>query len=60
VWVAKDDSSDLTRAAAIVSVGIDYNGNITARIGLSDGQAARRAPSRRLPPPGDPDHRAAI
>jgi hypothetical protein len=31
VWVAKDDGSDLVRAAAIVSVGIDYNGNITAR-----------------------------
>jgi hypothetical protein len=37
VWVAKDDGSDLVRAAAIVSVGIDYNGNITARIGRCGG-----------------------
>ena len=30
VWVAKDDGSDVIRATAIVGVGIDYNGNITA------------------------------
>jgi hypothetical protein len=38
VWVAKDDGSDLVRARAIVGVGIDYNGNVTARLG--DGEAA--------------------
>ena len=27
VWVAKHDGSDIVRAAAIVGVGIDYNGN---------------------------------
>jgi len=32
VWVAKDDGSDLVRAAAIVGVGRDYNGNVTARL----------------------------
>jgi hypothetical protein len=36
VWVAKDDGSDLIRAAAIVGVGRDYAGNVTAR--LSGGQ----------------------
>jgi hypothetical protein len=37
VWVAKDDGSDLVRAEEIVSVGIDYNGNITARTGHCEG-----------------------
>ena len=32
VWVAKDDGSDLVRAAAIVGVGRDYNGNVTVRL----------------------------
>jgi len=32
VWVAKDDGSDLIRAAAIVGVGRDYNGNVTIRL----------------------------
>jgi hypothetical protein len=32
VWIAKDDGSDIIRAAAIASVGRDYNGNITARL----------------------------
>ena len=31
IWVAKDDAGDIVRAAAIVGVGIDYNGNIYAR-----------------------------
>jgi hypothetical protein len=47
VWVAKDDGSDLIRATSIVSVGIDYNGNITARIGHSDGMAVTLADSGR-------------
>ena len=37
VWVAKDDGSDIVRAAAILGVGIDYNGKITARLGYDDG-----------------------
>jgi hypothetical protein len=32
VWIAKDDGSDIIRAAAVASVGRDYNGNITARL----------------------------
>jgi hypothetical protein len=38
VWVAKDDGSDIVRAAAIVGVGREYNGNITVR--LSGGEQA--------------------
>jgi hypothetical protein len=37
IWVAKDDGSDIVRAAAIIGVGIDYNGNVTARLGSGDG-----------------------
>jgi hypothetical protein len=37
VWVSKDDGSDIVRASAIVGVGIDYNGNITARLGHGEG-----------------------
>jgi hypothetical protein len=32
VWVAKDDGSDIVRASAIIGVGRDYNGDITARL----------------------------
>jgi hypothetical protein len=32
VWVAKDDGSDIIRADAIMGVGRDYNGHITARL----------------------------
>ena len=32
VWVAKDDGSDIIRAAAIVAAGRDYNGNVTVRL----------------------------
>lgn len=37
VWVAKDDGSDLIRAAAIVSVGVDYGGNVTVLLAGGDG-----------------------
>jgi hypothetical protein len=37
VWVAKDDGTDIVRAGAIVAVGRDYNGNITARLAGGDG-----------------------
>ncbi|MGH3400381.1 MAG: hypothetical protein ACRDPO_37440 [Streptosporangiaceae bacterium] len=36
VWVAKDDGSDIVRAAAIAGVGRDYNGNITVRLSGGD------------------------
>lgn len=39
VWVAKDDGSDIVRAAAIAAVGRDYNGNITARLVGGEGSA---------------------
>lgn len=32
VWVAKNDGVDIVRSDAIVGVGRDYNGNITARL----------------------------
>jgi hypothetical protein len=38
VWVAKDDGSDIIRAAAIAGVGRDYNGNVTVR--MSGGEQA--------------------
>jgi len=37
VWVARDDGSDVVRAEAIVRVGIDYNGTVTAQLGDGDG-----------------------
>jgi hypothetical protein len=39
VWVAKDDGSDLIRAGAIVAVGRDYTGTVTARLSGSEGSA---------------------
>ena len=32
VWVCRDDGSDIVRADAIVGIGMDYNGNVTARL----------------------------
>lgn len=32
VWVAKDDGSDIIRAASITGVSRDYNGNINLRL----------------------------
>ena len=32
IWVAKDDGTDIVRADAIVNVGIDYNGHVTAQL----------------------------
>jgi hypothetical protein len=45
VWVAKDDGSDIVRATSIVGVGIDYNGNITARLGHGEGATVTLADS---------------
>ena len=48
VWVAKHDGSDIVRAAAIVGVGIDYNGNITARLGHGEGATVTLADPGRV------------
>jgi hypothetical protein len=32
VWVARADGSDIVRAEAIVGVGLDLDGNVTARV----------------------------
>ena len=56
VWVAKDDGSDIVRATAIVAVGIDYNGNITARLDHGEGATVTLAHSDKQPgmhPPED-------
>jgi hypothetical protein len=37
--VAKDDGTDLIRAEAIVRVGIDYSGNVTAQLADGEGVA---------------------
>lgn len=39
VWVTRDDGSDIVRAAAIVGVGIDDSGTVTARLGYGEGAA---------------------
>jgi hypothetical protein len=36
VWIAKDDGTDIIRAAAVAGVGRDYNGNVTARLSGGD------------------------
>ena len=47
VWVAKDDGSDIVRATAVVGVGIDYDGNITVRLGHGDGATVTLAKAGR-------------
>ncbi|HUY48435.1 MAG TPA: hypothetical protein VMV92_22405 [Streptosporangiaceae bacterium] len=39
VWVIKDDGTDIIRAEAIVTVGRDYNGDVTARLASGEGAA---------------------
>jgi hypothetical protein len=62
VWVARDDGSDIVRAAAIVSVSIGDNGTITARLGYGEAAAVLLAdPGKRngaFPP--DDFHRKLI
>jgi hypothetical protein len=53
VWVAKDDASDVVRAAAITSLGRDYNGNVTVR--LSGAQEAAVTLVARPDPPTPED-----
>ena len=37
VWVAGEDGSQIVRAAAIVGVGIDHSGTVTAWLGHGEG-----------------------
>jgi hypothetical protein len=62
VWVAKDDGSDIVRAATIGSVGIDSNGNITARLNRGDGASVILADHgrRRGKHPAEDFHRQLI
>ena len=56
VWVAKDDGSDIVRAASIVAVGRDYNGNVTVRLAGGEGTAVTLvavAPHEGRHTPGD-------
>jgi hypothetical protein len=54
VWIARDDGSDIVRAAAILGMGIDYNGHVTARIAGVDGAAVTLVvPGSRAHPPAD-------
>ena len=54
VWVAKDDGSELVRAAAIAAVSRDYTGTVTVRLSggeqsvvtLVTHRLARRASTR--------------
>jgi hypothetical protein len=32
LWVANDDGTEIIRAQEIAAVGLDYNGNVTARL----------------------------
>lgn len=36
VWVASDDGTEIIRARDIVAVGVDYKGNVTARLAGQD------------------------
>jgi hypothetical protein len=54
VWIAKDDGTDIIRAGAVVGIGIDYNGHITARMAGGEGSAVTLVvPGSRQGPPDD-------
>ncbi len=36
MWVISDDGTEIIRAREIVEVGLDYNGNVTARLAGHD------------------------
>ena len=36
VWVATDEGTEIIRAREIAAVGLDYNGNVTARLAGHD------------------------
>ena len=62
VWVVKDDGSDIIRSDAIVGVGRDYNGNVTARLGGGEGSAVTLVAPGAADGPHTPDdfHRQLI
>ena len=62
VWVAKDDGSDIIRSDAIVGVGRDYNGNVTARLAGGEGSAVTLVAPGAADGPYTPDdfHRQLI
>jgi hypothetical protein len=61
VWVAKDDGSDVIRSDAIVGVGRDYNGHVTARLAGGEGSAVTLvAPEAPAPHTPDDFHRQLI
>jgi hypothetical protein len=62
VWVCKDDGSDIVRGDAIVGVGMDYNGHVTARLAGGEGATVTLvAPSSHdRPQPPDDFHRQLI
>ena len=47
VWVANDDGTEIVRARDVAVIGLDYDGNVTVRLGGGDGAvvtiAGRRA-----------------
>jgi hypothetical protein len=53
VWLAKDDGSDVVRAAAIASLGRDYNGNVTVRLSGGEQAAVTLVAHRGPPTPED-------
>ena len=61
VWVAKEDGSDIVRAAAIVGITIGYNGNITAQLGGAGATVTLADPGREHGThPADDFHRQLI
>jgi hypothetical protein len=61
VWVAGDDGRNIVRAAAIVGVGIDHEGNVTARLGHGEGGSVILAnPGQRDGAHADDFHRQLI
>lgn len=62
VWVARADGSDIVRAEAIVGVGVDLHGNITARVAGGDGASVTLVVSDTRDGPHLPDgfHRELI
>ena len=61
VWVAKEDGSDIVRAAAIIGIAIGYNGNITVQFGGEGAAVTLADPGREHgTQPADDFHRQLI
>jgi hypothetical protein len=61
VWVSKDDGSDIVRADAIVGVGLDYDGHVTARVAGAGAAVTLVAPdAHEAPRTPDDFHRQLI